>query len=132
MWRKIPMLLSFLLICGPAISPAHALALGIGVTPGKMEFSVLPGGKVQQALYIINQSDEESVFKVYIEGGHEEWFKITPDEFTLPPQQSRSVEIAVAPPFTATESYDVAICFLDITSAQRARLDKYVKTRLKE
>jgi type II secretory ATPase GspE/PulE/Tfp pilus assembly ATPase PilB-like protein len=30
------------------------------------------------------------------------------------------------------ESYDVAICFLDITGAQRARLDKYVTSKLQE
>ena len=30
------------------------------------------------------------------------------------------------------ESYDVAVCFLDITGAQRARLDKYVTSKLQE
>ncbi|MFH1578387.1 MAG: ATPase, T2SS/T4P/T4SS family [Candidatus Omnitrophota bacterium] len=29
-------------------------------------------------------------------------------------------------------SYDVAVCFLDITSAQRAKLDKYVRSNLQE
>ncbi|MGD9014766.1 MAG: ATPase, T2SS/T4P/T4SS family [Candidatus Omnitrophota bacterium] len=30
------------------------------------------------------------------------------------------------------KSYDIAVCFLDITSAQRAKLDKYVQNKLQE
>ena len=32
----------------------------------------------------------------------------------------------------ANETYDIAVCFLDITSAQRVKLDKYVEKKLKE
>jgi len=97
---------------------SSALAVGVGVTPGKMEFRVRPGGIEAQTLSVVNPSDEESQFMVYVEGEHEEWFRITPGEFTLGPQESRGIEVAVAPPLTtfiATEHHDFSVCVVSLT-----------------
>ena len=108
--------------------PTLALAaLGIGVTPGKLEFSVRPGGTEVQTLHVVNQSNRISEFRLYVEGEYEEWFVISPGEFTLPPQQNRAVEIAVAPPFTATNEHDFAICVVSLPPGSALRIGAGVK-----
>jgi len=99
-----------LVVLSLIIFPSQVLAFGLGVAPGKMEFSVRPGGTEVQTLSVINQSDRESLFRVYIEGEYEEWFLISPSEFTLAPQQSKDVEIVVSPPFTASAEHEFSIC----------------------
>jgi P pilus assembly chaperone PapD len=97
------------------MSASSAFALGIGVAPGKMDFSVRPGSSEAQTLNVINQSDRESVFRVYIEGEQAEWVKIEPGEFTLDAQDTESVEILVAPPLTAApEEHNFPICIVSI------------------
>ena len=71
------------------------LALGLGVTPAKLDFSVSPGGTQRQTLNVINQSDTEAQCQVYVEGEYEAWLVIKPDEFTLAPYQIEEVEIKV-------------------------------------
>lgn len=104
---------------------SSALAVGVGVTPGRMEFRVRPGGMETQTLSVINPSDEESQFVVYVEGEHEEWFKITPGEFTLRPQETRGIEVAVAPPlatFIATKHHDFSICVVSLPPGEDLNL----------
>ena len=97
------------------MSASSAFAFGIGVAPGKMDFSVRPGGSEAKTLYVINQSEQESVFRVYIEGEQAEWVKIEPGEFTLDARDTGSVEILVAPPLTAApEEIDFPICVVSI------------------
>ena len=108
--------------------PTLALAaLGIGVTPGKLEFSVRPGDTEVQTLHVTNQSNRISELQVYVEGEYEEWFVISPGEFTLPPQQSRAVEIAVALPFTATDEHDFSICVVSLPRGSALRIGAGVK-----
>lgn len=109
------------------IFPSQVLALGLGVAPGKMEFSVRPGGTEVQTLNVINQSDRESIFRVYIEGEFEEWFLISPGEFTLAPQQSKGVEIVVAPPLTASDEHDFSICVVSLPPGSDLRIGAGVK-----
>jgi len=122
--RPLVLLLS---IAALLLFPWSALAAGIGVAPGKMEFSIRPGSMATQTLYVINQSDQESLFQVYVEGEKEEWFKITPSEFILGPQATKSVEIGVAPPLTATESHDFSILVVSLPPDNDLRLGVGVK-----
>jgi len=108
-------LLILLSIIGLLLFPSSALALGIGVAPGKMEFSLRPGGTESQTLHVINQSSQKSEFQVYVEGSNKEWFEITPGEFTLSAQETKGVEIKVNPPLTTTpEDHDFAICVVSV------------------
>ena len=107
--------------------PSPALAAGIGVTPGRMEFNVQPGGMEMQTLHVINQSNEERQFQVYVEGEYGEWFQITPGEFALGPQETGSVEIGVAPPRTARESQDVYVCVVSLPTGGDLRVGAGVK-----
>lgn len=88
-----------------------AMAVGIGVTPGKMDFSVEAGSSASQMLYVTNPDGNESEFEVYIDGANAEWFTITPSNFTLTGQEQKSVEIVLAPPFSAIpQEYNLSIC----------------------
>lgn len=116
-----------LVLLSLSILPSPVLALGIGVTPGKMEFSVRPGGTETKILHVINQSNQESIFCVYVEGKYEEWFLITPGEFTLAPQQSKAVEIVVAPPLTASDEHDFSICVVSLPVGSDLRIGAGIK-----
>jgi len=99
-----------LLLCA-----SSALAFGIGVAPGKMEFSLRPGNTGVKTLHVANQANHKSEFQVYVEGENETWFTITPGEFTLNAQETKGVEILVAPPLTAApKDHDFSICVVSI------------------
>ena len=94
---------------------SSALAFGIGVAPGKMEFSLRPGNTGVKTLHVVNQANQKSEFQVYVEGENETWFTITPGEFTLNAQETKGVEILVAPPLTtAPKDHDFSICVVSI------------------
>ncbi len=91
-------------------------AASVGVTPGEMSFSVRSGGSEAQTLYVINQGNTTSEFELYIEGEHEDWFTLSPDTFTLSAQQTKNVEVKIAPPLTvAPKDYDVKICIVSMS-----------------
>lgn len=109
---------------------SSALAVGVGVTPGKMEFRVHPGGTEAQTLSVVNPSDEESQFRVYVEGEYGEWVKITPGVFTLGPQETRGIEVAVAPPLaalTTTKHHDFSVCVVSLTPGEDLNLGAGVR-----
>jgi len=108
-------LIVMLPVIGLLLCASSALAFGIGVAPGKMEFSLRPGDAEVQTLHVINQANQKSEFQVYVEGEDEEWFVITPGKFTLGAQEAKSVEILVAPPLmTEPKDHDFSICVVSI------------------
>ena len=108
--------------------PSPALAMGLGVTPGKMNFNVRPGGNEFQILYIINQSDRPSDFEVYIEGKNVKWFKVTPDEFSLGAHEVNGVEIVLSPPLTAKpQQYEFSVCVVSLPPGSDLRLGAGIK-----
>ena len=107
---------------------SSALAFGIGVAPGKMEFTIRPGGTEAQTLHVINQADQQSEFQVYIEGGNEEWFMITPGEFSLSAHETESVAITVAPPLTTPpEDQDFTVCVVSVPPSSDLRVGAGIK-----
>jgi len=115
-------------IIGLLLAASSALALSVGVAPGKLDFTVRPGGSEVQTLNIINQSDQPSQFQVYVEGWHEGWFKINPDQFTLNAGEVRGVEIAVAPPLvTAAGDHDFDMCILCLPPEAELRVGAGIK-----
>ena len=86
------------------------------------------GGTEMQTLNIINQSDQVSHFQVYVEGGHEGWFEITPAEFTLNAGEVTGVEIAVAPSlFAAAGDHDFDMCIVCLPPETELRVGAGVK-----
>jgi len=115
-------------IIGIVLAASSALALSVGVAPGKMDFTVRPGGTEVQTLNIINQSDQASQFQVYVEGGHQGWFEINPAEFTLNAGEVRGVEIAVAPSlFTVPGDHDFDTCVVCLPPEAELRVGAGIK-----
>lgn len=131
--REVVMLLRvlklslLLLIINLTFFPSQTLAVGLGVTPGKLDFTVRPGGTEVQTLHVINQSNRESEFRVYVEGKYEKWFLISPGEFTLPPKQSKGVEIVVTPPLTALGEHEFSICVVSLPPGSDLRIGAGIK-----
>ena len=108
--------------------PSSVWSMGLGVSPGKMEFSVRPGGTESQILQIINQSDSPSDFEVYVEGENAEWFKVTPGEFTLGANEVNEVEIVLSPPLTAEpQQYELSVCVISLPPGSDLRLGAGIK-----
>lgn len=124
---KVLRLSLLLIVLGLIIFPSQVLALGLGVAPGKLDFTVRPGGTETKTLNVINQSNQESLFRVYVEGEFEEWFLISPGEFSLAPQQSKGVQIVVAPPLTASDEHDFSICVVSLPAGSDLRIGAGVK-----
>ena len=109
--RLIKTIIMLLPVLGLLLAASSAMALSLGVTPGKMDFTVRPGGTETQTLNVINQSHQDALFEVYVEGGNGGWFEITPEQFTLSAGEVRAVEIAVAPSlFTVPGDHQFDMC----------------------
>jgi hypothetical protein len=107
-----------------------ASAAGIGVAPGKMEFTVRPGGTGAKNMHVINQDAGESIFQVYVEGENKRWFTVTPGEFTLDSQEKRGVEISVAAPIMAKPGeYDLSICVISMPLGDELRVGAGIKVK---
>lgn len=110
------------------LAASSALALSVGVAPGKMDFKVRPGGTQVQTLNVINQSDQASQFQVYIEDSPEGWFDIQPSQFTLNAGGVREVEISLAPSlFTVPGDHDFEVCILCLPPETQLRVGAGVK-----
>ena len=126
--KLVKLFIVLLPVIGLLLAASSALALSVGVAPGRMDFEVRPGGTEVQTLNIINQSDQASQFQVYVEGGNEGWFEITPAEFTLNAGEVKEVEIAVAPSlFAASGDHDFDMCIVCLPPETELRVGAGVK-----
>ena len=116
------LILTFLMLLSTPV-----LALGLGVTPAKLDFSVSPGGTEKKTVNVINQSDTEAQFQVYVEGEYEEWLVIKPNEFALAPYQIEEVEIKVKPPFNATGEHRCSVCVVSLSPDSGLRIGTGIK-----
>jgi len=116
-----------LLIAFLVLFPSQVQALGVGVTPHKLELEVYPLGSATSQINVLNTSSEEGLYRVYVEGEGEEWFSITPEEFVLEPDSSQVVEVAISPPLTAHGEYHASICVVSLVSASELKVGCGVK-----
>jgi P pilus assembly chaperone PapD len=126
--RLVKASIMLLPLMGLLLVASSALALSVGVAPGKLDFKVRPGGTEVQTLNVINQSEQAAQFQVYLEGGNEGWFEITPAQFTLNGGEVREVEIAVATSLLTTAGdHDFTICILSLAPEAELRVGAGVK-----
>ena len=115
-------------LLGVLVYAASALALSVGVSPGKLAFSVRPGGVDINTLSVVNQDSQASDFEVYVEGENTEWFTVMPGEFTLGGREQESVEIALAPPITAApQEFNTTVCVVSLSPGADLRIGAGVK-----
>lgn len=127
MFRRILYISALLPLLILSLLPTPLLAVGLGVTPGKLDFTVHAGGTESQTLTVLNQSDHDAEFQVYVEGGDVDWLTVTPNEFTLSPAQSHGIEIAVAPPLLARGEHEFSLCVVSLAPESDLRIGAGIK-----
>lgn len=120
--RRKAAVISLFILAFLVLPPSVAQALGLGVAPKRLDMEVQPLGSASGRLNVINDSDEEGLYRVYVEGENEAWFDINPKEFTLEPGSYREVELQVSPPMTAHGEYDVMICVVSLSPAAELKV----------
>ena len=114
--------LSLLLVTAPAS------AIGLGVSPEKLNIEVSRGGSATAMLGIINTGNEESNYKVYVEEEkYKGWFTIEPEEFTLPAQGKKAVEVSVRPPVYASGEHEARICIVSLPPGEGLAIGTGIK-----
>jgi uncharacterized membrane protein len=81
-------------------------AIGVGVTPGSLNYSVQAGGSDTKLLFVINTGTEVSNYKVYVDEDYADWFDISPDNFNLNAGEHEEVELKLKPPISAKGEFD--------------------------
>ena len=91
------------------ISLQSVSAIGIGVTPGSMNFSVQVGISDTQSLHVINTGTEVSNYRVYVDENYADWFDISPDNFTLGANENKEVILTLTPSLSTKGEFDFKI-----------------------
>jgi hypothetical protein len=112
--------------------PARVSALGLGISPSKLTVTARPGGIVEDTLYVMNNTDEESQFRVYTDEKYQDWLSIEPEQFTLSPDEARNVEIVITPPHMASGIHDLTIYVVSLSNSSDFQLGAGIRvpTRL--
>jgi len=98
------------------------------VSPEKLNIEVSRGGSATAMLGIINTGNEESNYKVYVEEEkYKGWFVIEPEEFTLPAQGTKAVELTIRPPLTASGEHEVRICVVSLPPGEGLAIGTGIK-----
>ncbi len=84
-------------------------AVGVGVAPAELNFSVQVGSSDIRILYVINTGTEESGYKVYVDEKYRDWFTISPENFTLAPDENKAVHISLSPPISASGNFNILV-----------------------
>ncbi len=84
-------------------------AVGVGVAPAELNFSAQVGSSDSRILYVINTGTEESGYKVYVDEEYRDWFAISPENFTLAPDENKAVQISLSPPISARGNFNMLV-----------------------
>jgi len=100
-------ILIFTMLC--FIFTQTASAIGVGVTPGNLNFSVQAGGSDTKSLFVINTGTEVSNYKVYVDDDYADWFDISPDNFNLSASENKEVTLKIKPPLSVKGEFDFKV-----------------------
>lgn len=81
-------------------------AIGVGVTPGNLNFSAQAGGSDTKSLFVINTGTEVSNYRVYVDEDYAGWFEISPDNFSLGVNENKEVMLKLKPPISTKGEID--------------------------
>jgi len=118
-----------LVICSAVmVPPGPVQAIGVGVSPHELEVEVHPSGLVNGSISVVNTSEEESLYQVYIEeGALSSWFHIGPREFVLEPGGYQKVQIDISPPEIAPGEYETKVCVVGLIHTSELKVGCGVK-----
>ena len=104
MLKKILLCITIFIILSQTVS-----AVGIGITPGNLTFSVHAGIPDTKSLYVINTGTEISNYRVYVDKDYADWFDISPDNFSLGASENKEVTLKLKPPLSAKGEFDLKV-----------------------
>ena len=104
MLKKIIICITIYIIFSQTVS-----AIGVGVTPGNLTFSVQAGSSDTESLYVINTGTEVSNYRVYVDEDYADWFDISPDNFSLGASENKEVTLKLKPPLSAKGEFDLKV-----------------------
>ncbi|MBN2489056.1 MAG: hypothetical protein JXA98_08515 [Methanosarcinaceae archaeon] len=84
-------------------------AIGVGVTPGNLNFSAQAGGSDTKSLFVINTGTEVSNYRVYVDEDYAGWFEISPDNFSLGVNENKEVILKLKPPLSTKGELDFKV-----------------------
>jgi LPXTG-motif cell wall-anchored protein len=119
------MIWSFILIFSLLIPAASAV--GVGVAPAELNFSVQVGTSDSRVLYVINTGSEESGYKVYVDEKYRDWFTISPENFTLAPEENKAVQISLSPPISASGNFNLLVYAVSYSPSSEFKVGGGVK-----
>jgi len=99
--------IQFILICFILFQTTSAI--GVGVTPGNLNFSTHAGLQDTRSLFVINTGSELTDYRVYVDEDYTQWFDISPDNFSLNAGENKEVIITLTPPLFANGEFDLII-----------------------
>ncbi|NPE28731.1 hypothetical protein HNV12_12340 [Methanococcoides sp. SA1] len=97
MLKKIMILLLILLILVQT-----SAATGIGISPGRLNFSAQIGISDTQPLFVKNTGEERANYLVYVDDDYSEWVMISNDNFTLEAGEVKEIFLELKPPLYGT------------------------------
>ena len=104
MLKKILLCITVYVILSQTVS-----AIGIGVTPGNLTFSVQAGASDTESLFVINTGTEVSNYRVYVDEDYADWFDISPDNFSLGASENKEVTLKLKPPISTKGEFDLKV-----------------------
>ena len=131
--QKKSMLLLLILLMLLITLTQNALALSIGVSPGKLEFlDVLQAGYAEKTITVSTQSDENISVAYEVTGDISNWIKMEPDEkaFIISKSEPKRLKVIIQPPQdTRLGSYSGQIQFIsDAQSNITGRAGSFIKS----
>lgn len=84
-------------------------AIGVGVTPGNLTFSVQAGSSDTESLFVINTGTEVSNYRVYVDEYYADWFDISPDNFSLGANENKEVTLKLKPPISTKGGFEFKV-----------------------
>ncbi len=116
----------FILMVGLLFIPDTS-AVGVGVAPAELNFSVQVGSSDSRILYVINTGTEESGYKVYVDEKYRDWFTISPENFTLAPGENEAVKLSLSPPITASGNFTTLVYAVSYSPSSEFRVGGGIK-----
>ncbi|WP_305063823.1 COG1470 family protein [Methanococcoides sp.] len=81
-------------------------ATGVGVSPGRLNFTVQVGSSDIQSLFVKNTGESSSNYLVYVDDAYTEWFLISNDNFILEAGEVKEVFLELKPPVSGTGEHN--------------------------
>lgn len=93
-----------------SIQAANASDIGVGTSPGNMNYRLAPGSSAEQSLYVINTGTETATYSVFVdESAYSSWFTFSISSFELRAGENKEVKVKLSVPASAEGDVDCKI-----------------------